>query len=56
MDPWPKEHQALLAHRASATTTHIILPQADHLSALKESAVAKVIFDTVDQVTARHPN
>jgi pimeloyl-ACP methyl ester carboxylesterase len=56
MEAWPKEHQALLAHLPSTTTTHIILPQADHLSVLKEPAVAKAILDTVEQVRARRPN
>jgi hypothetical protein len=56
MEAWPKEHQALLAHLPSTTITHIILPQADHLSVLKEPAVAKAILDTVEQVRARRPN
>ena len=56
MEAWPKEHQALLAHLPSTTITHIILPQADHLSVLKEPAVAKAILDTVERVRARRPN
>ena len=56
MEAWPKEHQALLAHLPSATITHIILPQADHLSVLKEPAVAKAILDTVEQVRTRRAN
>jgi pimeloyl-ACP methyl ester carboxylesterase len=53
MEAWPKEHQALFAHLPSTTITHIILPQADHLSVLKEPAVAKAILDTVEKVRAR---
>jgi pimeloyl-ACP methyl ester carboxylesterase len=56
MEAWTTEHQALLAHLPSATITHIILPQADHLSVLKEPAVAKAILDAVEQVRARRPN
>ena len=56
MEAWPKEHQALLAHLPSTTITHIILPQADHLSVLKEPAVAKAILDTVVWVRARRQN
>jgi pimeloyl-ACP methyl ester carboxylesterase len=56
MQVWSKEHQALLLHLSSATTTNIILPQADHLSVLKEPAVAKAILDAVEQVRARRPN
>ena len=56
MEAWAKEHQELLAHLPSTTITHIVLPQADHLSVLKEPAVAKAILDTVDQVRARRPN
>jgi thioesterase domain-containing protein len=56
MEAWPKEHQALLAHLPSTTITHIILPQADHLSVLNEPAVAKAILDTVEKVRARRPN
>ena len=56
MEAWPKEHQALLAHLPSTTITHIILPRADHLSVLKEPAVAKAILDTVERVRARRPN
>jgi pimeloyl-ACP methyl ester carboxylesterase len=56
MEAWPKEHQALLVHLPSTTITHIILPQADHLSVLKEPAVAKAILDTVERVGARRPN
>jgi thioesterase domain-containing protein len=52
MEAWTTEHQALLAHLPSATITHIILPQADHLSVLKEPAVAKAILDAVEQVRA----
>ena len=55
MEAWITEHQALLAHLPSATITHIILPQADHLSVLKEPAVAKAILDAVEQVRARRP-
>jgi hypothetical protein len=55
MEAWTTEHQALLAHLPSATITHIILPQADHLSVLKEPAVAKAILDAVEQVRARRP-
>jgi hypothetical protein len=56
MEAWPREHQALLSQLPSTTTTNIILPQADHLSALKEPAVAKAILDTIEQVRARRPN
>jgi pimeloyl-ACP methyl ester carboxylesterase len=56
MEAWPREHQALLSHLPSTTTTNIILPQADHLSVLKDPAVAKAILDTVEQVRARRPN
>jgi hypothetical protein len=56
MEAWPKEHRALLAHLPSTTITHIILPQADHLSVLKEPAVAKAILDTVEKVRARSQN
>src|ERR1700731_2091929 len=56
MEAWPREHQALLSHLPSTTTTHIILPQADHLGVLKEPAVAKAILDTIEQVRARRPN
>jgi pimeloyl-ACP methyl ester carboxylesterase len=56
MEAWPKEHQALLTNLPSKTTTHIILPQSNHLSVLKEPAVAKAILDTVEQVRARRPN
>jgi pimeloyl-ACP methyl ester carboxylesterase len=56
MEAWSKEHQALLSHLPSTTTTNIILPQADHLSVLKEPAVAKAILDALEQVRARHPN
>jgi pimeloyl-ACP methyl ester carboxylesterase len=56
MEAWITEHQALLAHLPSATITHIILPQADHLSVLKEPGVAKSILDAVEQVRERRPN
>lgn len=56
MEAWSKEHQELLAHLPSTTITHIVLPQSDHLSVLKEPAVIKAILDAVDQVRARHPN
>jgi hypothetical protein len=56
MEAWPKEHQALLEHLPSTTITHIILPQADHLSVLKEPAVAKAILDSVAKVRARSQN
>jgi pimeloyl-ACP methyl ester carboxylesterase len=56
MEAWSNEHQALLAHLPITTTTHIILPQTDHLSVLKEPAVAKAILDTVERVRARRPN
>jgi pimeloyl-ACP methyl ester carboxylesterase len=56
MEAWSKEHQELLAHLPSTTITHIVLPQSDHLSVLKEPAVTKAILDAVDQVRARHPN
>ena len=56
MDAWPREHQALLSQLSSTTTTDIILPQADHLSVLKEPAVAKAILDTIKQVRAHLPN
>jgi pimeloyl-ACP methyl ester carboxylesterase len=56
MEAWPREHQALLSRLPSTTTTNIILPQADHLSVLKESSVAKAILETVEQVRAHHPN
>lgn len=56
MEAWSKEHQELLAHLPSTTITHIILPQADHLSVLKEPAVTKAILDAVDQVRTRRLN
>jgi hypothetical protein len=56
MEAWPGEHQALLSQLPSTTTTNIILPQANHLSVLKEPAVAKAILDTIEQVRARLPN
>jgi pimeloyl-ACP methyl ester carboxylesterase len=56
MEAWSKEHQALLAHLPSTTITHIVLPQTDHLSVLKEPAVAKAILDTVERVRARRQN
>ena len=56
MEAWTTEHQALMAHLPSATITHIILPQADHLSVLKEPGVAKAILDAVEQVRERRPN
>jgi thioesterase domain-containing protein len=56
MEAWPGEHQALLSQLPSTTTTNIILPQANHLSVLKEPAVAKAILDALEQVRARHPN
>jgi hypothetical protein len=56
MEAWHKEHQALLAHLPSITITHIILPEADHLSVLKEPAVAKAILDTVERVRTRRSN
>jgi len=56
MEAWTTEHQALLAQLPSATITHIILPQADHLSVLKEPGVAKSILDAVEQVRERRPN
>jgi thioesterase domain-containing protein len=56
MEAWPVEHQALLSHLPSTSTTNIIFPQADHLSVLKEPAVAKAILDTIEQVRARRPN
>jgi len=56
MDAWPREHRALLSQLSSTTTTDIILPQADHLSVLKEPAVAKAILDTIKQVRAHLPN
>ena len=56
MEQWAQEHQALLAHLSSTTTTHIVLPQADHLSVLKEPAVAKAILNAVEEVRARRPN
>ena len=56
MEAWPREHQALLFQLPSTTTTDIILPQADHLSVLKEPAVAKAILDTIEQARARLPN
>jgi pimeloyl-ACP methyl ester carboxylesterase len=56
MEAWAGEHQALLSRLPSTRTTNIVLPQADHLSLLKEPAVAKAILDTVEQVRARRPN
>jgi hypothetical protein len=56
MEAWAKEHQALLARLPSTTITHIILPQADHVSVLQEPAVTKAILDTVDRVRARGSN
>jgi pimeloyl-ACP methyl ester carboxylesterase len=56
MEAWPKEHQALLSQLPSTTTTNIILPLADHLSVLKELAVAKAILDTIEQVRPRLQN
>jgi pimeloyl-ACP methyl ester carboxylesterase len=53
MEAWSEEHQALLANLPSTMTTHITLPQADHLSVLKEAAVAKAILNAVEQVRAR---
>ena len=50
MEEWHREHQALLSHLPNTTRTNIILPQADHLSVLKEPAVAKAILDTMEQV------
>jgi len=55
MEAWTTEHQALLAHLPSTTITHIILPQADHLSVLKEPGVAKAILDAVEQAREHRP-
>ena len=56
MEAWAREHQAVLSQLPSTTTTNIILPLADHLSVLKEPAVAKAILDAIEQVRARLPN
>jgi pimeloyl-ACP methyl ester carboxylesterase len=56
MQAWPKEHQALLSQLPSTTTTNITLLQADHLSVLKEPAVAQAILDTVEKVRAHRVN
>jgi pimeloyl-ACP methyl ester carboxylesterase len=53
MEAWFTEHQALLSRLPSTATTNIILPQADHLTVLKEPAVAKAILDAVEQVRGR---
>ena len=44
-----QEHRDLLAQLPGAMTTHIILPQADHFSVLKEPGVTKAILNAVDQ-------
>jgi hypothetical protein len=56
MEEWRGEHQALLSKLPSTTTTHIILPQVDHIGVLKEPAVANAILDALEQVRARRPN
>jgi hypothetical protein len=56
MQAWSEEHQALLSRLSSTTTTNITLPQADHLSVLREPAVAKAILDALEQARLRRPN